>query len=317
MVGGMRTLLVARAGVSAVFLFLGACMAVAETVPDSAKEAAEKAGPARGLVWKIEGGKTDVYLAGSFHLLRKKDLPYPSTLDAAYEATQQVWFETPPAEMQKPAAAAHIMAIGMLPADKSLDDVIKPETYAKVEKWAEDNPALAPVLDRMRPWLAAVTIMITEYQQRMGISPEHGIEMQIQGLATKDGKATGGFETVEQQLSMFGDLSAKQQEELLDKTFDDLESSQKLLEDMIAHWRAGRDKELAEQMAKSFEGHDALKKRLLDDRNAAWIDPIEKLLAGDTPTLVVVGAGHLAGDGSVIELLEKKGWKLSRVEPKP
>ena len=41
---------------------------------------------------------------------------------------------------------------------------------------------------------------------------------------------------------------------------------------------------------------DHAEKRLLDDRNAAWIDPIEKLLAGDAPTLVVVGAGRDVGE---------------------
>lgn len=268
----------------------------------------------RGLVWKIEGGKSDVYLAGSFHLLRRQDLPYPSTLDQAYDASQQVWFEAPSGEMKKPAAAAKLMALGMLPADQSLPEVIRPETYAKVEEWAETNPSLAPVLDRMRPWLVALTIMMTEYQG-MGAGPENGIESLLQARAANDGKTTGGFETVEQQIGFLADLSAEVQQEMLDKTFEDLKTSRKLLADMIGHWRAGRDKELAAQMSKSFEGHEDLKKRLLDDRNAAWIGPIEKLLAGDTPTLVVVGAGHLTGEASVVEMLEKKGWKLTRLEP--
>ncbi|MFN0129453.1 MAG: TraB/GumN family protein [Verrucomicrobiales bacterium] len=270
--------------------------------------------PGRGLVWKIEGGKTDVFLAGSFHLLRQQDLPYPSTLDQAYDASRQLWFEVPPGEMKKPAAAAQVMALGMLPPDQSLPDVIRPETHAKVKKWAETNPSLSPVLDRMRPWLVALTIMLTEYQG-MGAGPENGIESLLQARADKDGKTTGGFETVEQQLGFLGDLSAEKQQELLDKTFEDLKTSRELLTDMIGHWRAGRDKELAAQMNKSFDGHEDLKKRLLDDRNAAWIDPIEKLLAGDTPTLVVVGAGHLTGKASVVEMLEKKGWKLTRLEP--
>ena len=82
---------------------------------------------------------------------------------------------------------------------------------------------------------------------------------------------------------------------------------------MIRNWKEGRETELAAQMNRSFAGHEDLKKRLLDDRNAAWVAPIEKLLAGESPTLVIVGTGHLAGSGSVVELLEQKGWKLTRL----
>jgi uncharacterized protein YbaP (TraB family) len=204
----------------------------------------------------------------------------------------------------------------MLPADESLADVIPAATNAKVKAWAADNPTLGPVLERMRPWLVAMTIMVTEYQ-RMGAGPEHGIEQIFMARAQKDGKNTGGFETVEQQLSFFGELTAGKQQALLDKTFEDLAQSREQLAGMIATWRAGRDQELAAQMNKSFTGHDDLKKRLLDDRNAAWIAPIEKFLAGDAPTLVIVGSGHLAGEGSVVDLLEKKGWKLTRLEAGP
>jgi hypothetical protein len=166
----------------------------------------------------------------------------------------------------------------------------------------------------MRPWLVALTIMLTEYQS-LGAGPEHGIEKIFMDRAQKDRKKTGGFETVEQQLSFFGELTADKQQALLDKTFEDLAQSREQLVDMIANWSAGRDQDLATQMNKSFVGHEDLKKRLLDDRNAAWIKPIEKLLAGEAPTLVIVGAGHLTGTGSVVDLLSKKGWKLTRVEP--
>jgi len=285
---------------------------LAKALPDL-KEATPAA-PGRGLVWKIEGGKTSVQLAGSFHLLRQNDLPHPVTLEAAYQAAQQVWFEVPPGDMQKPAAAAKVMALGMLPADQTLAGLITPESHARVTSWTDNNPSLAPVLDRMRPWLVAMTIMLTEYQ-KMGAGLEHGIEQTFQARALQDGKATGGFETVEQQLSFFGELTAEKQAALLDKTFEELSTSRELITEMIRNWREGRDEELAAQMNTSFTGHEDLKKRLLNDRNAAWIGPIEKLLAGDTPTLVIVGAGHLAGPGSVVELLEKKGWKLTRVEP--
>jgi uncharacterized protein YbaP (TraB family) len=53
---------------------------------------------------------------------------------------------------------------------------------------------------------------------------------------------------------------------------------------------------------------------ILYKRNASWIDAIEKMhTEGDA--FVAVGALHLIGPKSVLELLEKKGYKITRVTP--
>jgi uncharacterized protein YbaP (TraB family) len=42
-------------------------------------------------------------------------------------------------------------------------------------------------------------------------------------------------------------------------------------------------------------------------RNRKWIPKIEALLNDDKNYLVIVGTGHLVGQGSVIELLKRDG----------
>ena len=49
---------------------------------------------------------------------------------------------------------------------------------------------------------------------------------------------------------------------------------------------------------------------LLVDRNQNWIPVIEEKLAGDKNVMFIVGAAHLVGEGSVVQLLEDKGHKL-------
>jgi uncharacterized protein len=53
---------------------------------------------------------------------------------------------------------------------------------------------------------------------------------------------------------------------------------------------------------------------LLYQRNASWIAPIEKLHAAGG-AFIAVGAMHLIGKRSVLELLQQKGYKLTRVAP--
>jgi uncharacterized protein YbaP (TraB family) len=53
---------------------------------------------------------------------------------------------------------------------------------------------------------------------------------------------------------------------------------------------------------------------LLYDRNASWIPAIEKLHAGGGG-FVAVGALHLIGPRSVLDLLAHKGYRVTRIAP--
>ncbi len=59
----------------------------------------------------------------------------------------------------------------------------------------------------------------------------------------------------------------------------------------------------------------ALLERLLDRRNAAWIDQLKLRLKTPGTTLVAAGAGHFHGPNSVVELLDKQGITVVRVSP--
>ena len=53
-------------------------------------------------------------------------------------------------------------------------------------------------------------------------------------------------------------------------------------------------------------------KELLLDRNASWIEPIEKLHARGGG-FVAVGAMHLIGKRSVLDLLAQRGFTIKRL----
>jgi uncharacterized protein YbaP (TraB family) len=53
---------------------------------------------------------------------------------------------------------------------------------------------------------------------------------------------------------------------------------------------------------------------LITDRNSNWAGEIEKMMAGDKDYFIAVGAGHLIGAGSVVDLLATKGYKVERVQ---
>ena len=56
----------------------------------------------------------------------------------------------------------------------------------------------------------------------------------------------------------------------------------------------------------------SLYKALFLNRNIAWTKQIEHLLAGKGTAFIAVGTGHLVGSDSVIAMLERDGYKVTR-----
>ena len=57
-----------------------------------------------------------------------------------------------------------------------------------------------------------------------------------------------------------------------------------------------------------------LQQSLIGQRNANWSKWIERRLAQPGAVLVAVGAGHLAGKDSVLEMLKRDGYKVRRLQ---
>ena len=83
---------------------------------------------------------------------------------------------------------------------------------------------------------------------------------------------------------------------------------------LVAAWEAGDAEALAAIVASGLGASTVMRRRLLTDRNARWLPQIEALLARDgEDALVVVGAGHLVGPGSVVEMLRARGLAVMRM----
>ncbi|MFT5127346.1 MAG: hypothetical protein ACI8W8_000949, partial [Rhodothermales bacterium] len=78
-------------------------------------------------------------------------------------------------------------------------------------------------------------------------------------------------------------------------------------------WKAGDLEVLAELIGEMSKGDSSIHEALFLKRNRDWIGKIKPMLESEEDHLIVVGAGHLVGEGSVIDLLEKAGYTLQRL----
>ncbi|MEI2420430.1 TraB/GumN family protein, partial [Arthrospira platensis SPKY2] len=108
----------------------------------------------------------------------------------------------------------------------------------------------------------------------------------------RDGKPVTGLETFEQQIMIFKGLDPEVQRQLFMKTLEELPRMPADAATLVAEWRAGDDAALAAKLDSEFEGYEALRERLVEARNRAWVDALDALLDAPGTTLVVVGALH-------------------------
>ena len=266
----------------------------------------------RHVLWTVAGKHNTVYLLGSIHVLRASDGGLPAVADAAYADAEHLVMEIDmdDALAQPEALAGTMQRTALLPPGQTLRSVLG-EDYPKVQKHAADAGLDLAMVDGYAPWFVAITMMAIELAKR-GFSPELGIEQTLTARATADHKPIVGLETPEQQFAVLGSLPLAQQKHFLLMTLEEVDQVDAELNDLLAAWKSGDTQKLASLLSKEFDEFPELYRPLTEDRNRAWLPRIEDMLDDDDDYLVVVGALHLVGHNSVVELLQQAGYKVTQ-----
>jgi hypothetical protein len=252
-----------------------------------------------------------VFLLGSLHVLKSDTYPLAKAINDAYSLSQKVVFETDLAAMMEPAVLAKMMAMGLYPEGQTLFQNISDEMQSSLKKRMTDLGMAMEHFARFRPWFIAVTLTALELQ-RLGFSPDYGIDVHFYGRAGSDQKEIGYLEPVDFQLDLLGKMNAQDQNAFLGQTLKDLDVAAQMADDMLKNWEKGDVDNLYATLFKSFEGYPQIENRLLRRRNIDWVKKIEEMMAEDKNIFIIVGAGHLIGPGSVVALLKDKGYKVKQ-----
>jgi hypothetical protein len=263
-------------------------------------------------LWKVEApGGAVAYLLGSLHVLTADSYPLPAAIEKAFAESKTLVEEVDLDEISDPMAMMGALAKAMLTDGQTLDKIIAPSTYADVKKRAEDVGLPMLALDRMKPWLVAVTLMAPTLQAA-GFKPEFGVDRHFFDRATARGMKRQALETVAYQLDRFDAMPVPVQEALLKTTIADLDTQVNDVKQMVRAWSAGDAAAVEKLTLTSFKDSPELYKRLLVERNENWVPHVEKCLAGNAGCFIVVGAAHLVGRDGLPALLAKKGMKVTQ-----
>lgn len=272
---------------------------------------AEKMAP----IWTLSDENSTVFLAGSVHLLREKDMPIPEAFERVYEQSDELVFEIDLSEMAAPGMAAKMREIGSLPPGEHLSDKLSPETMKGLRDYLEGMNLSANAFDRLTPGMVYISMGSME-AMRHGARPELGLETLFYRKSVNDNKPSRGLETIEFQITRFDEIDPETVGQLIRETLDEVGKTAESLDEIVAAWKSGDEKQIEELVVDRLAETPDVKKVLLTERNANWIPEIEKALAKDRNVLFLVGAAHLAGEGSVIDFLRKKNHQVIQVSAK-
>lgn len=269
-------------------------------------------------LWHVSKNNSEFYLFGTMHLADPALQVLPQSLETALNRSDAVYTEISmePTEQMKATML-------MLRSDgKTLKNMLPPSLYLRTQNYLKSiNPALQiEPFEKMKLWAFSAMLQFLEAQLTHPALPT--IDDLIYQKSKKEGKEVGGIETVEEQLAVMEALSEKEQLLMHEATLDYLEQNKDYVEIMQQLYIKGDEKALMQYLTSMMlqeEKYRALEERFLElilyERNIRMTERIIKKVNEHPGTvyLFAFGAMHFLDKGSVIELLENKGFKIKRI----
>ncbi|QFT54325.1 TraB/GumN family protein [Microbulbifer sp. THAF38] len=269
----------------------------------------------RGIFWKATKEDKTVYLLGSIHLATEDFYPMRAQIERAYATSDAIAVEADVLAAESDIMVQQkIMMESVYQGERSLRDDLPADLYKRLQAWMHKRNMPEAMFIRQRPAIAMISMSMIE-MQALGLNPELGIDRHFLTKAKKDGKPVLELEGVVQQFQLLNGLDNPAL--LLQQTLEQLEDISTYLPQLTNAWKAG--------------DHDALNRLILLDgleENPEYKPLYDKLffqrnknmankIASKAPKyrslFVIVGAGHLVGQGSIAELMKEKGYKLERI----
>ena len=266
------------------------------------------------LLWKIEGnGITQPsYLYGTIHLIDSDAYFLPTGTLAAMDNTKKMVFEIDMNEMNDMSNMMSIMNKAFMNDGKTLKDLLSDEDYKIVDAHFAKIGMPLMMLERMKPMF--LTVFASGDMDPSGLQngSMKSYEMEFMEIAKSSNKPMAGLETIEFQMSVFDSIPYQAQADMLIETIKAGDSGSDQMKEMVEMYKAQNINAMISMITDEDEQLSDYEDVLLSKRNKAWISGMKTMMS-EMPTFFAVGAGHLAGEQGVINLLKKEGYTLTPI----
>jgi uncharacterized protein len=268
---------------------------------------------ARPALWEVSDPDTTIYLFGTIHLLPDQLQWRTPAFEKAVASSDQLVVETvvnqqDPREIQAAEFGLGLKQ-GLPPITQRVAASKVPQLRAAIAK----SGAPEKFYDQMKSWLAAIQLLGVQFRE-MGLKGSSGPEEILRQQFLASHRPIGQLETNVQQFGYFDRLPETAQRKLLEGAIEPSAGQDKDFSGMLAAWSRGDVKGIAVTFNRDLADSPELRQSLMTERNANWAKWIAQRLGQPGTIMLAVGAGHLAGKDSVLEMLKRGGVQVRRLQ---
>ncbi|NNU15845.1 TraB/GumN family protein [Parvularcula sp. ZS-1/3] len=296
---------------------LGGQQEIAEPVggkdrPSNLDEATE--GESNVAIWQVSDEDTVVYLLGTVHLMKPGVEWQTQDIRTAFNQAEAVFLEADVFSREAQRAMGLVVTqTAELKNDMTLSDFFEKKDQKRIDEALGELDLSLSQLNNFRPWFATMQMSVLSLIKAGG-DPASGADVIISREMLERGVPLRYLETAAQQIQMLANGDDERDAAYFLEVLDDLEEGEAYYADLMGAWYEGDVERVDYLINSAFADYPKLRERLITDRNADWSQQIDRVLTDEPGTFVVaVGAGHLAGDASLQDMLRGRGYDVERL----
>ena len=267
------------------------------------------------LLWKVYGKdvKDTSFLFGTIHIIHKNNFVLKDKVKRCFKKSEALVTEV---SLDIPDSSKRSMAtMTMYPQRKTVKDYLSAEDYAYFHSYLIDtlniNSLKVKIYEMIRPFFLESIVVVEQ------LGKIESYEQRFVKMAKKKEKLA--LETIEEQMAVVngnGNIELQLKQLVADAKSGKLNANKEFRtmvnmycnEDLNALYTYITN----EMEDPSNQETGVSKAALLDNRNQKWIPQLSKWMSSKQ-LFIAVGAGHLAGEMGVINLLKQAGYQVEPV----
>ncbi len=258
-------------------------------------------------LWKIEGSGLNKasYLFGTIHITC--DATLENDVIKALDETKQIVLEI---DMDDPDMQDKMMKGMYMKDGKTLKSIVNDEDYQAIDSLFISKMGISvKMIENVKPFF--LTSML--YPKFIDC-PMESFEAELMKVAKEQNEEIFGLETIDDQINVFEVIPYEDQvKDLVRTAKDNMAYDKANFAKLLSIYKDENITDMLNIMNDdNYSSVAEYQDELLDNRNINWIPKIKEY-AEKQATFFGVGAGHLAGENGIINLLRQAGYTVTAV----
>jgi uncharacterized protein len=260
-------------------------------------------------LWVVRDADTTIYLFGTVHALRPNLGWFDEAIADAFNASSELRIE---ALVPDQAEMAGIVMPLATDSPGTLTSRMSEAQRTEYIRLTEGLGLPWQQLERFDGWFVGLQLA-QGVMQRTGMRPENGADNVLKAAAQQRGMTITAFETAADQIRMLDSVPESEQFTGILEVLRDPAAAAGIFTRIDEAWSTGNAEAAGDIITATRASAPEMHRIIFVERNRRWADSIAERLNQPGTVFVAVGAGHLAGEGSVQDFLTARGLTVQRI----